>query len=73
MKELLKLHVQLFNIKIFIAAGVGETFTTTKALYYMLCSRNVQLSLGLLVLIIIFALCPQGDFCLFTSCCSEVA
>lgn len=44
MKELLKLHVQLFNIKIFLVAEIGETFTATKALYRMLCSWNVQLS-----------------------------
>lgn len=44
MKELLKLHVQLFKIKIFIMSGEGEAFTTTKALYRVLCWWNVQLS-----------------------------
>jgi len=36
MKKLLKLHVQLFKIKIFIMGGEAEVFTTTEALYRML-------------------------------------
>lgn len=44
MKELLKLHVQLFKIKIFIMGGGGRAFTTTKALYRILRWWSVQLS-----------------------------